>query len=120
MPRTVGSANKPIDPKVAEAAFGPLDWAIFERLPDEGSVLGYHQLFKSAKQVLKELNADVEDGAPKLSMPELSTRMRVLRLSGHLVAVTNLAGGVAGWQRSRRAMVLLERRDRHQHDRGNV
>jgi hypothetical protein len=119
MPRTAGSVNKPIDPKVAEAAFGPLDWAIFERLPDEGSVLGYHELYKTANKVLKELNADLEPGAPKLTMSELSTRMRVLRLSGHLVAVTKLAGNIAGWQRSKRAIALLERRDRH-HDRGNV
>jgi hypothetical protein len=117
MPAPKGQPIKALDPKVAESAFGPLDWAIFEHLPDEGSVLGYHELFKSAKQVLKELNADVPNGASKLTMSELSTRLRVLRLSGHAVAVTSLSGHVAGWQRSNRAIALLGKRDSH---RGNA
>ena len=98
-----------LTPEVVEANLGILDYAIFDHLPDEGTVLGYHPLYKSARQLLHELNEALPDGAPLLKMPELNTRLRSLHAGGLVlpVAAKNLTGKTDGWQRRRRAANLL-------------
>jgi hypothetical protein len=105
------SAVPPPDPHVIEANLAPIDFAIFAALPDEGSHLGYHPLYKTAKQVTADLNKDMPPDAPKLRTSEVATRIRVMHLAKLVVPVRALAGSILGWQRPPRAKELLARRD---------
>jgi hypothetical protein len=97
-----------LDPEVVEANLGPLDFAIFEALPDQGSMLGYHELFVSIRHLTHQLNAGQPDGVPPLATSTVGTRVRVLRMGGLAHAVLSLAGNVEGWQRTPRAKELLD------------
>jgi hypothetical protein len=93
----------------AERNLIALDFAIFEVLPDEGTTLGYHPLYKSAKQVRHELNTALPEGAPQLGPTDLHGRLRALNQVRLIVPVSarSLAGRVDGYQRSNRAKALL-------------
>lgn len=88
-----------------------LDFAIFDALPDEGGMLGYHPLYKTVKQLRHELNAALPEGAPQLTTGELAARMRTLNQVGGLVvpvSARSLSGKIDGYQRTSYSRGLLE------------
>jgi hypothetical protein len=98
-----------LDPEVAEANLTDLDLAIFAKLPDEGTKLGFHPMMLSARQLLHELNAALPTNAPRLQMGELSGRLRALAQTGFVVPVSkSLSGRIDGWQRTARAARMVQ------------
>ncbi len=116
MPASPGeeARARALTPAVVEANLQDIDYAIFERLPEEGSKLGYHPLFKSAKRLTEELNAAVPPEA-RLTVGNVSARLRGLLIGGLTVSVSiALSGKVDGWQRTARATQLLEEKQQEE------
>lgn len=80
----------------------PLDRAILDKLPDEGSMLGYHVLGKTTRALAKELSVP---GVPVTSA-EVATRLRVCKLNG--LVVDQHGGGDRVWQRTFLARRVLQ------------
>lgn len=100
-----------LSPEVVRANLTDLDYAIFEALPEVGQKLGYHPMFKSAKKLVEELNANVPSEA-RMGVGALGARLRSLSI-GELVAPvsTQLNGRTSGWQRTAVASELLRKRE---------
>ena len=94
----------------AEERLQPFDFAIMEHLPEEGTVLGYHPLFKTARRLLTELNDGLPADVPKIRIGHLNGRLRVLRQIGIVTPVLKLTGHIDGWQRTLHATDLLNGR----------
>lgn len=80
----------------------PLDFAIIERLPPEGSVLGYHVLASTVKRLADDLNKDVpEEG--QVTSNNISGRLVSMKVEGLVVGVRILGrNNNTGWQRTRK------------------
>lgn len=90
-----------------EASLTDLDLAIMERLPLEGSRLGYHTLAKQVRRLKTELN----EGMPEnvlVTSAQLNGRLRSLQAMG-LVArcIVQPANSGSGWQITLRGKFVL-------------
>lgn len=90
-----------------EEALTDLDFAIMERLPLEGSKLGYHTLAKQVRRLKAELNEGMPEEA-HVTSGQLNGRLRSLQAMGLVMARTvqpQSAG--AGWQITLRGKFML-------------
>lgn len=95
------------DPEKIIAHLGPLDWEIISRLPSEGDTLGYHPMFKTVRKLTDELNEPLPPEAIMTS-GSIGARVRTLSIAGLTKPVSiSLTGKIDGWQRSARAIELL-------------
>ncbi len=106
-----------ITPEEIEASLADLDYAIFERLPEEGKMLGYHPMFVSTRYLADELNDALPEGTPReafLTVGQLGSRMTLLVRAKFVVPV--YLGlhrrKIDGWQRTEKAKEFLDRRAR--------
>lgn len=97
---------------MTEVKLVELDYVILEVLPNAGTTLGFVALAKQAKGIVKDLNAMLPEGAPKVTSSQVNGRLRVLKLGGlctsvHVQPVSN----GEGWQRTTAGVRLLAERD---------
>lgn len=78
----------------------PLDFAILERLPDEGAMLGWHVIAMPVVALVKELNKGVEKEG-QVTGPQVTGRIVSMDHAGY-VKVTSMLGNRTqkGWQRT--------------------
>jgi hypothetical protein len=86
----------------------PLDMAILRRLPKEGTQLGYHTIAATTSRLVSELNKEIPKGAPTVTSAQVQTRLRSMKVVGHVVTVPIIGGGTSrlGWQRTKSGELL--------------
>ena len=81
----------------------PLDFAILEKLPDEGVIAGIRYAGRLAKHVRQELNDDLRAAGAEehaLSTSEVQSRLRAMHVAGHVKPFPGAAGGLHIWART--------------------
>ena len=84
----------------------PADAAILERLPIEGSVIGYQVLAATVARLRETLNRDVP-AEGQLTSDQLQSRLRSMHVAGYVVNIPVMgAKSRMGWQRTRKGELL--------------
>lgn len=86
----------------------PVDFAIIENLPAEGSVLGYHVLAATVTMLAEKLNKGVPVEG-QVTSTDLAARLVSMRSAGYVTPV-NVMGAKQrnGWQRTRQGELFYE------------
>ena len=92
--------------RLTAADLSPLHFAILKALPEEGSVLGYSKVARTARELTATLNKPLGTGVPKLTSAQVQAALRSLKIAGFTVS-TRLGSGL-GWQVTRQGEAVLE------------
>jgi hypothetical protein len=87
----------------------PLDFAILGLLPAKGIIGGVHWAGVPARHVARDINADLPSGADRLGTPEITARLRSMKVAG-LIEDFQAVGPMI-WARTPEGTDLLARRD---------
>lgn len=90
----------------------PLDYELLRRMPDEGSMLGYHTIALTVGHVKDTLNKDAPEGA-RLTTGHIAARIRSMHVAGLCVKVRVMGASSAhGWQRTPKGAKFLRDNDK--------
>lgn len=62
----------------------PLDFEILARLPEKGIIGGVHWRGEMVRHLVREINASLPDGVPRLSDTGVSARLRSMAVVGYV------------------------------------
>jgi hypothetical protein len=91
----------------------PLDFGIIERLPNEGTTLGFHTIAMPARALTEELNADVPREA-WVKTSQVTGRLVSMKSAGYVVQVVMIGQNERwGWQRTTQGVRHYEKQAGH-------